>query len=62
LLSFCKLPWDDACLRAANGTAPAGQAARAPATPDPIGHWRHYEPQLRDLRWRLIAAGVDVAD
>lgn len=62
LLSFCKLPWDDACLRAANGTAPAGQVARTPATPDPIGHWRHYEPQLRDLRWRLIAAGIDVAD
>ena len=56
LLAFCKLPWDDACLRAADDAAPTGLAARARAVPDPIGHWRHYEPQLRELRWRFAAA------
>jgi tetratricopeptide (TPR) repeat protein len=62
LLEFCKLPWDDACLRAADAAAPASHAARAPIQHDPIGVWRNYEPQLRDLRWRFIAAGIGVTD
>ena len=66
LLEFCKLPWDSACLRSEDNTTPVSTPnawqVRAPIYSRAIGHWRHYEPQLRDLRWRLIAAGVDVAD
>ncbi|MFK2877828.1 tetratricopeptide repeat-containing sulfotransferase family protein [Rhodanobacter hydrolyticus] len=65
LLEFCKLPWDDACLRSEDNATPVSTPnawqVRAPIYGRAIGHWRHYEPQLRDLRWRLASAGIGTA-
>ncbi|GAB3779673.1 tetratricopeptide repeat-containing sulfotransferase family protein [Dyella agri] len=62
LLDFCGLPWDDACLRSESNTTPVNTPnawqVRAPIYQRAIGHWRHYEPQLRDLRWLLAGAGI----
>ncbi|BFI94736.1 MAG: tetratricopeptide repeat-containing sulfotransferase family protein [Rhodanobacter sp.] len=58
LLAFCGLPWSEACLTREGGAAPANASTRMPAHHEPIGHWRHYEAQLRDVRWRLVAAGI----
>lgn len=64
VLAFCELPWDDACLRSETNTAPVNTPnawqVRTPIYQRAIGHWRHYEPQLRDLRWLLASAGVGV--
>ncbi|HKR76921.1 MAG TPA: sulfotransferase [Rhodanobacter sp.] len=61
LLDFCGLPWDDACLHSESNTTPVNTPnawqVRAPVYQRAIGHWRHYEPQLRDLRWMLAGAG-----
>ncbi len=66
VLAFCELPWDDTCLRSETNTAPVNTPnawqVRTPIYQRAIGHWRHYEPQLRDLRWLLASAGVGVAD
>ena len=66
LLAFCELPWDDACLRSESNPAPVGTPnawqVRAPIYQRAIGHWRHYEPQLRDLRRLLAGAGIGKAD
>ncbi|MEW9571891.1 sulfotransferase [Rhodanobacter sp. Si-c] len=66
LLAFCELPWNDACLRSESNTAPVNTPnawqVRAPVYQRAIGHWRHYEPQLRDLRWLLAGAGIGKAD
>ena len=60
------MPWNDACLRSEGNTAPVNTPnawqVRAPIYQRAIGHWRHYEPQLRDLRWLLASAGIGKAD
>ena len=66
LLAFCELPWNDACLRSESNTAPVNTPnawqVRAPIYRDAVGHWRHYETQLRDLRGMLAGAGIGKAD
>jgi Flp pilus assembly protein TadD len=66
LLAFCELPWSDACLRSEGNTAPVNTPnawqVRAPIYRHAIGHWQHYEAQLRDLRWMLASAGIGAAD
>jgi hypothetical protein len=32
---------------------------RAPIYRTPIGRWKHYEPQLRDLQKLLVEAGIE---
>lgn len=63
ILGFCGLPWEGGCLdvggnqRAVN-TASSAQV-REPLHQRGIGAWRRYEPQLRGLRDRLAANGIE---
>ena len=64
LLAFCDLPWNDACLRSENNTAPVNTPnawqVRAPIYRTAIGRWKQYEPQLRELQKMLTEAGVEL--
>lgn len=64
LLNFCQLPWNDACLYPENNMTPVNTPnswqVRSSIYKQAVGYWRNYEPQLRDLRWRFIAAGIDI--
>ncbi len=66
LLAFCDLPWNDACLRSESNTAPVNTPnawqVRAPIYRTAIHRWKHYEPQLRELRKLLAEAGVGLRD
>lgn len=66
LLAFCELPWNDACLRPESNAAPVNTPnawqVRTSIYRDAVGHWRHYETQLRDLRWLLAGAGIGKAE
>jgi len=66
LLAFCDLPWNDACLRSESNTAPVNTPnawqVRAPIYRTAIGRWKHYEPQLRELKKLLTEAGVELRD
>ncbi|HEV2682332.1 MAG TPA: sulfotransferase [Rhodanobacter sp.] len=61
LLAFCDLPWNDACLRSENNTAPVNTPnawqVRAPIYRTAIGRWKHYEPQLHELQKLLAESG-----
>lgn len=65
LLAFCELPWNDACLRPESNAAPVNTPnawqVRTSIYRDAVEHWRHYEAQLRDLRWLLAGAGIGAA-
>ena len=63
LLEYCRLPWEDACLRfhenrQASTTASALQV-RQPVYSSSIGKWRNHAHQLEPLRRRLEDAGID---
>ena len=64
LLEFCGLPWDPACLSFEKNAAPVSTASatqvREPLYRSALGRWKHYEAELRPLRERLSAAGIDV--
>ncbi|WP_225584031.1 sulfotransferase [Pseudoxanthomonas sp. PXM02] len=63
LLAFCGLPWDDACLDFHQNPQPVATASavqvRQPLYRSALGRWRHYAPQLSDLRRLLEAGGVE---
>ena len=63
LLSFCGLPWSDACLNfhentQASTTASASQI-RMPIYGSSVEKWRHYEEQLSPLIKILKDADID---
>ncbi len=62
LLDFCGLPWDDACLQSERNAAPVNTPnawqVRSPIYRSALGRWRHYEPQLRELRELLTGSGI----
>ena len=64
LLEFCELPWDDACLRFENNTAPVNTASavqvRTPVYRTALKRWKKYEPQLRELQALLTDAGISL--
>ncbi len=63
LLAWCGLPWHGAHRRPARNAAAANApGARPPHTPirhDAVGRWKHFKPQLDELRWMLAGAGID---
>jgi hypothetical protein len=64
LLDFCGLPWDDACLAFHGNQAPVATASavqvREPIHRRRLQRWKHFEPQLAELRALLEAGGIDV--
>jgi tetratricopeptide (TPR) repeat protein len=62
MLDFLGLTWDPACLHHERNTAPVSTASavqvRAPMHRAGLQRWRHYEPQLSELRALLAAEGV----
>jgi tetratricopeptide (TPR) repeat protein len=63
LLDYCKLPFEDRCLRfyeteRAVRTASSEQV-RQPIYRDAVEHWRNFEPQLQELRAALGTALTD---
>jgi tetratricopeptide (TPR) repeat protein len=64
LLGFCGLDWEEGCVEfhlntAATTTASASQVRR-PLYESSVSAWRHYEPQLAEVRTQLLAAGIDL--
>ena len=64
LLEACGLPWDEACLRFEENSAPVATASavqvRSPIFRSSLQRWKRYEPQLRELRALLEGAGIEV--
>ncbi|HEX7814435.1 tetratricopeptide repeat-containing sulfotransferase family protein [Dyella sp.] len=62
MLEFCKLPWNDACLRFEANEAPVATASalqvRQPLHRGSIAAWKRYEPHLDALRALLAEAGI----
>jgi hypothetical protein len=62
LLDFCGLPWNDACLQSERNASPVNTPnawqVRAPVYRSALGRWKHYEPQLRELRELLEGSGI----
>ncbi|RZA21646.1 MAG: sulfotransferase family protein [Lysobacteraceae bacterium] len=62
LLAACGLPWDEACLRFEQNSAPVATASavqvRSPMFRSSMQRWKRYEPQLRGLRELLEGAGI----
>ena len=60
LLSFCGLPWDEACLRFHENTAPVSTASsvqvRQPLYSGSIGRWKRYGDSLETLKNQLSAS------
>jgi tetratricopeptide (TPR) repeat protein len=60
LLAYCKLPFEDACLRFYENNrpvrTPSAQQVRQPIYRDGIEHWRHFEPWLQPLKDALGCA------
>ena len=63
LLSYCELPWEDACLdfhRREDGVSTASSAqVRQPIYTSSLEKWRHYESQLAPLCTQLQQAGIE---
>ena len=57
ILAFCGLPWNEACLRIEKNTAPVATLSatqvRSPIHGGGVGRWKHYAPQLGELRTLL---------
>ena len=57
LLEFCELPWNDACLRFHENTAPVATASsvqvRQPLYSGSIDRWKKYGDRLDSIRHRL---------
>ena len=64
LLNFCQLSWHDDCLAFETNQAPVATASaaqvRSPMYRTAVNRWKRYEPQLRELRALLEAAGIAI--
>jgi Sulfotransferase family/Tetratricopeptide repeat len=64
LLEFCGLEWEEACLAFHRNPTPTTTASatqvRQSLYDSSIAQWRHYAPQLEELRRQLVAAGIEV--
>jgi hypothetical protein len=64
LLEHCGLEWEDACIAFHRNPAPITTASasqvRRPLYDSSVAQWRHYEPQLADLKAALVAEGIDL--
>jgi hypothetical protein len=64
LLEYCGLEWEDACIAFHRNPAPITTASasqvRRPLYDSSVAQWRHYEPQLAELKAGLIAEGIDL--
>jgi tetratricopeptide (TPR) repeat protein len=63
LLEYCGLEWEDACVAFHRNPAPIMTASaaqvRRPLYDTSVSQWRHYEPQLAELKTALAAQGID---
>jgi len=63
LLEYCGLEWEDACVAFYRNPAPITTASasqvRRPLYDTSVSQWRHYEPQLAELKTALAAQGID---
>jgi tetratricopeptide (TPR) repeat protein len=63
LLEYCGLEWEDACVAFHRNPAPITTASasqvRRPLYDSSVSLWRHYEPQLAELKAALAAQGID---
>ncbi len=63
LLEYCGLEWEDACVAFHRNPAPITTASasqvRRPLYDSSVSLWRHYEPQLAELKAALAAEGID---
>jgi hypothetical protein len=63
LLEYCGLEWEDACAAFHRNPAPITTASasqvRRPLYDSSVSLWRHYEPQLAELKAALAAEGID---
>jgi len=66
LLEYCGLDWEEACAQFHRNPAPSttqsAAQVREPLYAKSVDQWRHYERELKPLRERLEAAGVDMSD
>ncbi|HEX7814436.1 tetratricopeptide repeat-containing sulfotransferase family protein [Dyella sp.] len=64
ILQFCDLPWNDACLRFQDNPSPVTTASalqvRQPIYRSAVGHWKHFESELKALQRLLADAGIRV--
>jgi tetratricopeptide (TPR) repeat protein len=64
IIEFCKLPWNDACLRFHENDSPVATASavqvREPMNRRSVDRWRRYEPQLAELKSLLRTHGIDI--
>jgi tetratricopeptide (TPR) repeat protein len=64
LLAFCKLPWDEACLRfdhnPAPVTTPSAVQVRSPLHRKSLQRWKRYGNALDPLRALLQQAGIEI--
>jgi tetratricopeptide (TPR) repeat protein len=64
LLEYCGLPWEDACLRFEENTAPVSTASavqvRSKIYRSSLQRWRRYGPMVDELRALLAAGGADI--
>ncbi len=65
LLDHCGLDWEDACGQFHRNPAPSttqsAAQVRRPLYARSVDQWRHYERELKPLRERLEAAGIDMS-
>ena len=64
LIDYCGLAWNNACVHFENNPSAvatlSAQQVRQPMYRSSVGHWKHYERELADLRKLLQEAGIDV--
>jgi tetratricopeptide (TPR) repeat protein len=64
LLTFCGLPWDEACLHfernAAPVTTPSAVQVRSTLHRDSLERWKRYGPAMDGLRAILVEAGIAI--
>ena len=63
LLEYCGLEWEDGCVAFHRNPAPITTASasqvRRPLYDSSVSLWRHYEPQLAELKAALAGQGID---
>jgi len=63
LLEYCDLEWEDGCVAFSQNPAPITTASasqvRRPLYDSAVSQWRHYEPQLTELKAGLEAQGIN---
>jgi len=64
LLEYCGLEWEDGCIDFHRNPTPITTASaaqvRRPLYDSSVAQWRHYEPQLAELKAHLLAEGIDL--